>query len=455
MRMTIAITVLLGTLIAPPARADDLSPSAGVQALGRQGTAQKGQVLIYADPVRGIRFADSEGDYGIQFSGLFQEDSRNYIYGYLKPQPNEFVDARSRLIVDALLGPRVKLRYQEDFSNNGSGPVLLDAYGELKLESWAILRVGQFKTPLDLERWRITPALDFIQYSYTAGLVTDRSQGALLEFADPAQILLLDAGAFDGDTDAGSTPVTQAYNSDKDAVARLFVQPFHTSDGGPLRKLGIGVAGSAGNHSGDPEQTYKSEGQLTIVSFGGTSANTVSSYTEGAGYRVIPQAYWFWEGVDVQGEYVHASQGYRISTTLQNEITDSEAWQAQAGWVLTGEDASYDGLKLQEGTSSSWGGLQLVGRVQGVDYDEGAYTTYSAAGAVLTKRLIDPSSSVSGLKSWTVGLNYVPVNDVKFLLDWDQTTFTGGGGVAAGAGKTLLVNRPTEQVLQARAQFAF
>jgi len=425
-------------------------------ALSAQGGAP---VSIYADPVRGLRFANADGTYGIQFSGLLQEDSRTYLYdgvdnekGLVTQQPNEFVNARSRLIIDAFLGPRVKARYQEDFSNNGNGAILLDAYGELKLASWALLRAGQFKDPLDIERWRITPALDFIQYGYTAGLVVDRSQGALLEIADSRQVFYLSGGAVDGDTDAGSTPVVQAYNSDKDAVAKLFLQPLRALDGQTLGNLGLGVAGSAGNHSGDPEQSYKSEGQLTIVSLGG--GNAAASAVEGASYRVIPQAYWYWKGLSLLGEYVHESQGFRLATTRQNEIADNEAWQAQAGWVLTGENAGYDGLKLNK-DSGSWGALQLVARVQGAEYNEGAYSAYGPTGSVLSKGLADPETSVESLKSWSAGINYVPVSGVKLLADLDQTSFTGGGAILSSAGKVVLSNRPAEQILQVRAQFSF
>jgi phosphate-selective porin OprO/OprP len=477
MKNSIVITALLVAGLGASARADDASP---LTSASSDGSSQAGldqrvaqlesdlqalhnvsgtPVTVYADPVRGLRFANADGTYGLQFSGLFQEDSRtyvddglNYYKGYTVEQPNEFVDARSRLIVDALLGPRVKLRYQEDFSNNGSGAILLDAYADLKLAPWANLRVGQFKTPLDIERWRLTPALDFIQYSYTAGLVTDRSQGAELEIADPSQIVYLSGGAFDGDTDAGSTPVVQAYNSDKDAIAKIFIKPFRALDRNVFRDFGFGASGSAGNHTNAPEQAYKSEGQLSIFTLGG-GANTNASFVDGAGYRLIPQAYWFWKNLDVIGEYVHDSQEYRYSGSSQNVTAVNEAWQVQGAWVITGEKAGYDGFKL-DGNSFGAGALQLLARVQGVDYAEGDSSVYND-GTLVFKRLYDPASSVSGLKSFTLGLNYVPVNPVKILVDWDQTEFENGGLNQNAQKGHIVVNRPTEEILQVRAQVAF
>jgi len=428
----------------------------------------------------GIGFYTSEGTYGVQFGALLQEDSRTYGYdgintskGLTSPLINGFVNARARFLMDAFLGSKVHLRYQEDFSNNGNnsgvtgasdsvggnGPLLIDAYGELKLLPWTILRVGQIKTPLGLERWRPTPALDFLQFGYTSGLMIDRTQGALVEIADPKQALYLAAGAIDGATDSGSTPVVQAYNSNKDLVARLFVQPFNGMSNKALGDLGLGAAGTAGNHTFAPELGYKSLGQQAIVN--PTVGNVLGTFTEGAGYRVAPQAYWFWDNFSLLSEYVHETQGYRIAATSQNKITTSEAWQAQVGWVPTGERTSFSGLKLND---KSWGigAFELVGRVQGANYDEGAHTAYSAGGlAATSKGLIDPETSVTSLQSWSLGLNYVPVNDVEFLVDWDRTVFTNGGAGAPlnaqghPTGAFVTANRPTEEVLQARAQLAF
>jgi hypothetical protein len=434
-----------------------------------------------ASPYGGIGIYNSDGTYGINFSGLVQEDSRNYLYdglnsktGLIAQPINGFVLARARLQVDGYLGPRVHLRYQEDFSNNGSnsgvtgatgaaggnGALLLDAYGELKLAPWTLLRVGQFKEPVDLERQRPTAALDFIQYSYTANLVVDRSEGALLEIADPKQVFYLAGGALDGAADAGSTPVVQAYNSNKDAVAKFFVQPFNGDSSHTLGDLGFGVAGTAGNHSGAPISTYKSLGQQTIVSPVTGNAWT-TAYLQGSGYRLAPQAYWFLDNLSLLGEYVDETEGYRVPGQVNDYIADSEAWQVQAGWVITGEHTGYSGWRLDQ-NSHAWGGLQLVGRAQAANYDENSVTTYKSktSTTVLSDGLVDPRASVTGLTSWSLGLNYIPVNDVEFLVDWDQTTFENGGvNNLVGPNKTVVgtvqANRPTEQAFQVRAQYTF
>ena len=460
-------------------------------ALDSAAALQGAGAQFVTHPAGGIGFSNSDGTYGIQFGGTLQEDSRNYIYDglnsynngkdYASVQPNEFVLARARLLIDGILGPRLHVRYQEDFSNNGNnsgvlgssgstsggnGAILVDAYGELKLFPWTLLRVGQFKAPLDIERGRPTPALDFIQYSYTGGLVVDRAQGAALEISDPKQIFYFSAGAYDGDTDAGSTPVVQAYNGDKDAIGKIFIQPFQAIDGQALGDFGFGVSGSGGNHTWDPEAGFKSLGQLAVTN--PAVGKVWASYTEGEGYRLIPQAYWFWKNLSLLGEYVHESDGFRFTpgqatvgghnASNANDTVESEAWSAQASWVVTGERTAYSGVKLNK-DSFSWGALQLVARAQGANYDEGAFTTYNAKGVELSQGLLDPLYSVKSLESWSVGVNYIPVSDLEFLVDWDQTVFTDGGGASIiTAGKVTgesVANRPTEQVLQARAQFAF
>ncbi|HTB22542.1 MAG TPA: hypothetical protein VK914_07545 [bacterium] len=493
MKRFLAIALVLALAPATLVRADE-EASSGQPSLDQRVNALEGKLAalspvtgtaltLKADisPYSGIGIYNSDGSYGIQFSGLIQEDSRNYLYKGLNTktgltaQPvNEFVLARARLQVDGYLGPRVHLRYQEDFSNNGGnsgvtgatgaaggdGALLLDAYGELKLAPWTLLRVGQFKEPVDLERQRPTAALDFVQYSYTANLVVDRSQGALLEISDPKQVYYLAGGAFDGAADAGSTPVVQAYNGNKDAVAKAFIQPFNGIAGNGLGDLGLGIAGTAGNHSGDPISTYKSLGQLTIVTPLTGNAWT-TAYLQGAAYRYVPQAYWFWRNLSLLGEFAHEDESYRVPSQVNDYVSASKAWQAQLGWVVTGEHTAYNGWRLDKG-SYPWGGLQLVARVQGAAYDEDAITQYAANNSTTVKGLglIDPRASVTGLTSWSLGLNYIPVNDVEFQVDWDQTNFQNGGvNNLIGANKaivgTVLADRPAEQALQVRGQFAF
>ena len=288
-------------------------------------------VTLNTTPSGGFAFYNPDKTWGLKLSGVLQADTRNYLEDQAFPQTNSLLPRRARLQIDANLGPKARLRIQHDFVGG-----LVDAYGELKLASFATARVGLFKTPLSLERWRSDPARDWVELGYVAGLVTDRDTGAWLELADADQAILFGAGVFNGSTDTGSV-ITADTNDDKDAVAKLFIHPFRFTDGVLLRDLGFGVAGSVGEHVGSALPSYKSIGQATIYSLSGTAK--VSALGIGSGYRIVPQAYFYFESLSFLGEYIRSGQSY--SFKAQDFFISQEAYDLQLGWVITGEDAAF------------------------------------------------------------------------------------------------------------------
>jgi phosphate-selective porin OprO/OprP len=410
-------------------------------------------ITVTADPSSGLSFYNSDKTYGLKFSGVLQADGRFYLNDVAKPQQDTFLPRRGRFQLDAQLGSKAKLRLQEDFVTG----LMVDAYGELKPLSFVTLRLGLFKTPLSLERWRSDPSRDFVEMGYTTSLVTDRDTGAWLELADPDQAILFGAGVFNGSADTIGT-ITSDSNDPKDAVAKIFLHPFRFFGVTSLRDVGFGIAGSYGDHSGSVLSSVKSLGQAAVLSYTATVSN-LDGY--GAGGRLAPQAYLFWNSLSFLGEYVDSWQGaYASGNTGPNDMKDyiihNAAWQVQAGWVITGENASFNGLKLNKEASSAWGALQVVGRYQAANFDPEAFTTYANNQGTLTwsKRFMDPRDSVSGIRSWSVGLNYVPVNNVKLLVDFDQSLYTDGTSSGVGA-NTITANRETENVILARAQFSY
>jgi phosphate-selective porin OprO/OprP len=379
----------------------------------------------------GFSLASADKGWNLKFSGVLQVDSRNYFEDQLIRQNNVITPRRGRLQLDAGLSPKAKLRLQTELVTGG----LVDAYGELKPWPWATLRLGLQKTQLSLERWRSDPARDFVELGYTGALVTDRDTGAWLELADADQALTLGVGVFNGSVDNSAVVVTDG-DDDKDVVAKVFTHPFRFFDVVSLQGLGVGVAASAGNrvHASTPgANQYRPLGQGN-----GVFSNTAGTEADGASLRVVPQAYWFYDSFSFLGEYARSSQ--QLSRTASvNTYASHEAYQVQLGWVLTGEDVAFTGLKLNPDSSGSWGALQVVARYQGVNFDPQSFPVFA-----------NPATSVSAIRAWGVGLNYVPVNNVKLLLDWEESAFTDGAVLAGN-----VVNRESDKVLFARAQFTY
>jgi phosphate-selective porin OprO/OprP len=124
--------------------------------------------------------------------------------------------------------------------------------------------------------------------------------------------------------------------------------------------------------------------------------------------------------------------------TTTAELTNS-AWSVTGSVLLTGEDATYGNVKPKNffvPSSGKFGALQLVARVNRLDVDE---DTFSGGYA-------DPMRSVRQASAWGVGFNWIWNGNLKYVLDYEQTSFE--GGAAAG-------DRPTEKSIQTRLQLSF
>ena len=131
-----------------------------------------------------------------------------------------------------------------------------------------------------------------------------------------------------------------------------------------------------------------------------------------------------------------------VPTGLREDTVDTEAWQLAASYFLTGEEAAFRGFKpkstfsLSDGT---WGAFEVVARVQSLSVGDEAF----AGGA---DSFADPLAAASQADSWGVGVNWYLNENVKWLLDYEHTSFE--GGAAAG-------DREDEDALQLRLAVGF
>ena len=116
------------------------------------------------------------------------------------------------------------------------------------------------------------------------------------------------------------------------------------------------------------------------------------------------------------------------------------AWETTVSWTLTGEPASFTGVRprnaFDPGTGH-WGAFEVGARANAFEIDDGAFT----AG------LFDPARSVRDAFAWgVVGIWHLN-RHVKEVVSYERTTFT--AGAAGGA------DRPTENTLIFRTQLSF
>jgi phosphate-selective porin OprO and OprP len=388
-----------------------------------------------------IRSADS--NFVSYIHGYAQVNGRFYT-GDNNAANDTFLLRRVRPIFEGTVYKYYDYRLMLDFgSGNGSGStaannaLLDDAYVNARFWPEAQIQAGKFKSPVGLERLESTAELTFIETGFATELTPNYDLGFELHnnlFNSPLAYAI---GVFDGATDGGSTDADA--DEGKDVVARLFAQPFIRTDIEPLRKLGFGVAGSAGDHTG-ALPTYKTPGQQTFFSYAAPVA------ADGEQYRVDPQAYYYWGPFGVQGEYVLSSQKVKSTTAGVPDVRlNNRAWQVQASYFLTGEESTFKPTSLLRLTplrsfdlsGGGWGAVEIVGRLHQLSVDTAAFPTYAAA------------NSAQQATAWGVGVNWYLNRNIKLDLDYETTTFENGSTVIG------TVTAKDERTILTQVQFQF
>jgi phosphate-selective porin OprO/OprP len=246
--------------------------------------------------------------------------------------------------------------------------------------------------------------------------VPDRDIGVALlgNIADGS--LFYEFGVFDGTVDGGN--VNGDINDGKDWVFRAFSHPFRWTHSAWLRNLGVGFAATYGHERGTPTNTYlpqyKTTGQNVFFTFATSLTNVAVAY--GVHYRLTPQLYYYVGPFGLLTEYVYSS-----TTILSNGVQAplaSQAWQVEASFVLTGENASYQGVDPRRPINlrkRHFGAVEVSGRYGQLRVDPNVFPVFA-----------DPSKSAGQALEWVVQATWYFTRLVKFALLFERTTFQGG-----------------------------
>lgn len=387
----------------------------------------------------GFSLKSADGSWQVKFRGYLQMDGRYFTDDELKPGVDTFLLRRVRPIFEGTVGKIFDFRIMSDFG--GGTTVLQDAYLDARFSPRATLRAGKFKAPFGLERLQSATDLLFVERGLPTNLVPNRDLGLQLqgEFAQGA--LSYAFGVFNGVADGASGDLDT--NGGRDVVARLFALPFKNTDLRPLRGLGLGIAGSEGKNEGTPTATglagFRSASQASFFSYRSDSPPTSAGTVVGDGdrSRFTGQAYYYLGRFGSIAEYVRSSQDVRIDTA--SATLDNSAWQGTLSFMLTPDTAAYKSVSPKKPFDlgeRTWGAFELVARVERLSVDSAAFPIFA-----------NPDSSASEAEAWGVGLNWYLTRNVRFMLDYEDTSFT--GGAAAGA------DRESEKIYFSRFQISY
>jgi phosphate-selective porin OprO/OprP len=388
--------------------------------------------FITANAKDGFTLQSGDGAFVLKLRGYLQADARLFSHDPPGNDGTEFLLRRVRPIFEGTLYRCYKFRIMPDFG--GGSTVLQDAYAETAFGVPANARVGKYKAPVGLERLQSGTNLLFPERGLPTNLVPNRDIGLQFQGIFGEGLFEYAAGIFDGVADGGSTDGDVTDDS-KEFAGRVFAHPLKNSDVSAFAGLGIGMAGTVGNQSGETGATllgrYRTPGQATFFSY------LAAALANGTHYRLAPQAYWYSGPFGLLGEYVRSSQ--EVSAGPADETIENTAWQVAASWIVTGEAASYNkGVTPTHNLDfggGSFGAFELVARIGQLNVDDDAFPTFA-----------DPTVSADEAFSYGAGVNWYWNRAVKLSAAYDRTSFDDGA---------VNGDRPDEDVVITRVQLAF
>ena len=387
----------------------------------------------------GFNFSSGDSNFVAQLHGVVQFDNRTFFNDGGTRGNDGFLIRRARPIFSGTIQRDFDYLFMPDFG--GNTVQIQDAYLTYRYSPGFQVQAGKFKSPIGLEHLQSDPVTLFNERSLATSLVPNRDLGLALKgdlFKSTVNYAL---GVFNGAPDFSGSTTNLSFQDNKAVVGRVFYQPWKNSDVNALRGFGFGAGGSYENdHPATNSFTglspgFSSDGQQRFFAY---NSGVVG---DGVHWRFSPQAYYYYGPLGLLAEYVVSDQKIRkgvLTTDVQNT-----AWNITGSWLLTGEDASYNGVTPRhpfDPRNGQWGAFQVVARYASLDVDDSVF-----AGKVFA----DPTKSASGASAWSVGLNWYLNKNIRANASFSHTVFDGytGGKPAVAA--------QDENVFFTRLQLAF
>jgi phosphate-selective porin OprO/OprP len=501
-----------------------------VKVLARKGeiteedaAAAKKTTPVVKASEKGFGLESADGQNSIKLRAVLQTDYRYYNKGAndIRERTDQragnigsdgfhnaedtYILRRARPIIEGTLFGKYDYKFTPDFGSGAA--VVQDAYVDARFAPGLKLRVGKFKPDLGLERLQSAGDIKFAERSYvTNDLLPNRDLGVALHGDVFDDKLNYSVGYYNGVADGSSNSGGAGFLGDKDFGGRIFATPFKGNDSA-LEGLGFGIAATYGDAQGERNlnftdttsadntrqglpSAYLTDGQQVFFRYG------TAAVADGHRFRIAPQANYYYGPFGLIAEYARVNQEVSLASggspgaggagsnsvinPLTNKTLTHGAWEVAASYLLTGEDASFKSVKPKRSfdlDNGGWGAWELVARYSEINLDSdtfknsgGQYAVVPGAAAtnasLTTNAYADLSQSAKSAKTWTGGINWYLNQNVKFQIDYSQTSFDGGaifGPSHTAAGVPININvagtnvkdREDERAVFARVQFTY
>ena len=360
-----------------------------------------------------------------QFDGRFYTSQDSTTTTNNPSAASTFLIRRARPYFEGTVDEWLDYRLQLDFGQaapNSSTGTLQDAYGDIHYFPDFRLRFGKFKEPVGLERLMDDRYLEFVERGYPTQLVADRDIGVQLWGQPFRKMVEYQVGIFNGVADnvSNANGATNEFdtNNAKDFAGRIFLRPFAPIFNQYLTGIGFGIGGTYGSERGTTVvDSYKSEFQNTIFKY--------NSGTRAAGdrYRWAPQASYYAGPLGMLGEFTwntqHLEGPFGPKKSLVGKPIANQAWQAYITYLLTGEDATANGVVPRrpfDPRVGQWGAFEVGAKIEQLLIDRDAFNL----------GLANPNFNAREEFTWALDANWYANRNFKLMVEYALTNFSGG-----------------------------
>jgi phosphate-selective porin OprO/OprP len=310
-----------------------------------------------------------------------------------------------------------------------------DAWIELNnLLPDSTLTAGKITILDGLENAQSNACILFIERGLPSTLVPGRGIGVKFTGTLAEKRLEYGLSLTNGALDGTSMNNNAALSDEKTFTASLRVKPFATMKESALADFSFGMSVAFGqvtttlDGTTDKSIKYKTAGRNTFISVN----NGV--LVDDDRLRLNPNLMWYYGSFGFLSEYV--SSDYTMVKGAKSYDVTNSAWTAQASYVLTGEKASFAGVKPSHPftiNGEGWGAFELGARYNRFDGDEALFD-----GGLVS------SSSAQKARAWGIAAKWYLTENLLWALNFENTEFSGKGA-----------DRDTEQAVITRLQIDF
>lgn len=364
----------------------------------------------------GFGIASADGAYSFKFRGLVQFDNRLFFDSSTPASQNKFILRRLRPIFEGKLTNIYDFRFVPELGGgdaSSSSVGLIDAWlGATPYKEFGI-KFGKFASPAVLEPGS---GVSFVESTLVNNLLPNRDIGIETYGKLFDGYLSYRAGVFNGARNNSTAFNQEVKGGNKSFAGRLTLTPFIKEKDSQLKGLSFSVGTRYGFSSGANNTgltNYRTSGQQTLLNWGTLQAN-------GSDFQLNPAIEWYpgkpWSAV---AEF--ALQNQRILNPGNGEdfnITNT-AWRLTAGYVLTGEARTKQGVKPAkpfDWSGDNWGAFELNARVGGLYLDNALFDA--------NKGGLSKATNASGAFAFGAGVTWYLNDNVRVLTNIEQTNFT-------------------------------